>query len=171
MGPFPGHPLREHVLAHGDVLTTTWHVRAEYAWDTGVAVGRFLRGLKEGKLLGIRCEGCRRTLVPPRAFCELCFRPLHQWVELKDTGTINTFSVSYVNWDASRRETPEVPAVIEIDGASPGMGILHVLGELEGDLQAILDRVRIGMRVRAVWKPPQERQGAITDIRYFRLEE
>jgi len=169
MEPFAGHSLREHVLAQGEVLTTSWRVKAEYAWDTGVAVGRFLQGLKDGKLMGIRCAGCRRTLVPPRAFCELCFKPLHDWVELRDSGVINTFSISYVNWDASRRETPEIPAVIEIDGASPGMGILHLLGEIEGDLDAIRNRVKIGMRVQAVWKPPQERQGAITDIKYFRL--
>ena len=169
MEPFPGHSLREHVLTEGEVLTTSWRVKADYAWDTGVAVGKFLRGLKDGIILGIHCPDCGRTLIPPRAFCELCFKPLHQWVELQDTGTINTFSVSYVNWDASRRETPEIPAVIEIDGASPGMGILHVLGEIEGDLETIQNKVKIGMKVQAVWKPSEERQGAITDIRYFKL--
>ena len=127
-----GHPLSEAVL-RGQVTTTDWRVKAEYAWDTGVAVGRFLAGLKEGKLLGVRCDGCRRTLIPPRAFCELCFKPIHQWVDLQDTGAINTFSVSFVNWDASRREVPEVPAVIEIDGASPGIGIMHILGDV-GDV-------------------------------------
>jgi uncharacterized OB-fold protein len=171
MEAFAGRSLREHALAHGEVLTTSWRVKAEYAWDTGVAVGRFLQGLKEGVILGIRCSGCRRTLIPPRAFCELCFKPLHEWVELNDTGVINTFSISYVNWDASRRETPEIPAVIEIDGASAGMGILHMLGEVDGDLEGIRERVKIGARVQAVWKPPQEREGSITDIKYFRLME
>ena len=126
MEPFAGHSLREHVLTQGEVLTNSWSVKAEYAWDTGVAVGKFLEGLKKGVILGIRCSDCRRTLIPPRAFCELCFKPLHEWVELQDTGVINTFSISYLNWDATRREKPEIPAVIEIDGASPGMGILHV---------------------------------------------
>jgi uncharacterized OB-fold protein len=169
MEPFAGHSLREHLIAGGESLTTSWRVKADYAWDSGVAAGRFLRGLKDGEILGIYCPGCRRTIVPPRAFCELCFRPIHQWVKLEDSGRINTFSVSYVNWDASRRETPEIPAVIEIDGASQGMGLLHVLGEVEGDLKAVLSRVRIGMRVRAVWKPPEARTGSITDIRYFKL--
>jgi uncharacterized OB-fold protein len=30
------------------------------------------------------------------------------------------------------------------------------------------DDIHIGMRVKAVWKPPEEREGAITDVRYFR---
>ena len=152
-------------------MATHWRVKAEYAWDTGRAVGRFLAGLKQGQILGIKCPDCNRTLIPPRAFCELCYRPIDQWVPLSDTGVINTFSVSFVNWDATRRETPEVPAVIEIDGAGPGMGILHVLGEVGEDLTSVLNKVKIGKKVQAVWKPPQEREGSISDIRYFRLIE
>ena len=163
-----GTSLTDQALTQGEALVSYWKVRSEYRWDTGVAVGKFLAGLKGGVLLGIYCPHCGRTLVPPRAFCELCFKPLNRWVELKDRGIINTFSVSFVNWDASRRETPEVPAVIEIEGASSGIGIMHVLGEVGDDLDTILAGVKIGMQVEAVWKPPQDREGAITDIRYFR---
>jgi len=61
-----------------------------------------------------------------------------------------------------RISEPEIPAVIEIDGASPLHGILHKLGEVDPQ------QVHIGMRVKAVWKPENERQGAITDILYFK---
>jgi uncharacterized OB-fold protein len=168
MKPLPGTSLTEHALSQGDALISHWRVKSDYAWDMGVAVSKFLAGMKEGVLLGVYCGRCDRTLLPPRAFCELCFVPLSRWVELKDTGTVNTFSVSYVNWDATRRQTPEVPAVIEIDGASPGMGIMHLLGEVGEDLGAVRAAVSIGTRVQAVWKPPEEREGAITDIRYFK---
>jgi len=165
---FRGTPLREDDLRTGKALTTEWRGRIDYNWDAGVAIGQFLEGLKAGKLLGRKCRGCGRIMIPPRMFCEKCFRRSDEWVELKDTGRVNTFSISYVNWDASRRTTPQVPAVIEIDGASPGMGIMHLLGEVGDSVDEILKRVRIGSRVQAVWKPPQEREGAITDIRYFR---
>jgi uncharacterized OB-fold protein len=56
---------------------------------------------------------------------------------------------------------PRIPTVIEIDGASKGMGILHLLGNVKPE------DVKIGMRVRAVWKPESERTGSITDILYF----
>ncbi len=169
MEPFAGTSLTDQALTQGEVLATQWRVKADYAWDTGVAVGRFMAGLKEGKILGVQCSECNRTLIPPRAFCELCFRPINRWVELRDTGVINTFSVSFVNWDATRREIPEVPAVIEIDAASPGMGILHLLGEVGDDLDSVLAKVSIGKKVQAVWKPSEEREGSITDIRYFKL--
>jgi uncharacterized OB-fold protein len=168
MKQFPGTSLTDHALTAGEVLVSMWRVKSEYNWDAGVAMGRYLQGLKQGKILGIRCSECRRTLVPPRSFCELCFRPLDDWVELSDTGRINTYSVSFVNWDASRRSTPEVPAVVEIDGASPGMAILHLIGEVGETLDEITSRLKLGAPVQAVWKPADEREGAITDIRYFR---
>jgi len=168
MKPFSGTSLTDHALTTGEVLVSMWHVKSDYSWDAGIAMGTYLEGLKQGKLVGIRCPECRRTLVPPRAFCELCFRPLDEWVELSDTGRINTYSVSYVNWDASRRQTPEIPAVVEIDGASRGMAILHLIGDAGDTLDAITSRLKIGTAVQAVWKPPDEREGAITDIRYFR---
>jgi len=134
----------------------------KYNWDAGVAIGRFLNGLKEGKITGVVCKRCKRTMVPPRAFCERCFAPIDEWLELKDTGIVNTFSISYISWDVKRLEKPEIPAVIEIDGASKGMGILHLLGEVKPE------DVKIGMKVKAVWKEKKERIGAITDIRYFK---
>jgi uncharacterized OB-fold protein len=168
MKPFSGTSLTDHALTTGEVLTSLWRVKSEYAWDAGIAISTYLEGLKQGKILGVRCSECRRTAVPPRVFCELCFRPVNDWVELPDTGKINTYSVSYVNWDATRRQTPEVPAVIEIDGASPGMGILHLMGEVGDTLEEITSRLKLGAPVQAVWKPTPEREGAITDIRYFR---
>jgi uncharacterized OB-fold protein len=60
-----------------------------------------------------------------------------------------------------RLKRPEIPAVIEIDGASPGMGILHLIRKV-----APKD-VHIGMRVTAVWKPAAQRTGVITDIAYW----
>lgn len=159
---FKGTSLRESDVPEGRVLSLRWDAHARYAWDAGIAIGRFLQGLKEGRILGVHCKTCRRTVVPPRIVCEWCFRPMVHWVPLQDTGTVQTVSVCYVNWDASRRREPEFPAVIALDGASAGCGILHILGEVTPQT------VRIGMRVQAVWKPPQERIGAITDIRYFR---
>jgi len=97
-------------------------------------------------------------------YCEQCFRPTDEWVKLQDTGKVATYSVSYVNADASRRagEEPILVAVVEVDGASPNMGMLHLLGEVSPD------KVSVGLKVKAVWKPEGERKGAITDIRYFR---
>jgi hypothetical protein len=159
---FPGTPLRDSDIRQGKVLTLEVEPNLRYAWDTGIAIGRFLAELKKGRIVGRQCYRCRRTMVPPRMFCEQCFRPTDRWVVLEDTGRVNTYSISYIRWDASRVKEPTIPAVIEIDGASKGMGIMHFLGEVKPE------DVQVGMRVKAVWKPPRQREGSILDIRYFR---
>jgi len=163
---FPGTSLSETDFAEGNVLFLHDEMNGQFAWDTGVAVGAYLAALREGKLLGSHCSSCRKTVVPPREVCEQCFKPMDRYVELSDRGTVNTYSLCYVTWDVKRIEEPEIPAVIEIDGASPMHGILHKLGEVAPE------KVKIGMRVQAVWKPVEEREGSITDILYFKpLEE
>jgi len=159
---FPATGLSESDFEQNRIITVEWNPRAEYAWDEGVAIGRYLQGLKEGKLIGRVCRNCRRRMIPPRMFCEQCFRPTDEWFEAQDTGTVKTFSLCYVTWDMIKLDHPQIPAVIDVDGASRGMGILHLLAEV--DPQA----VHVGMKVRAVWKPPEQRAGEMTDIRYWR---
>ena len=162
---FPGTPLSEKDFAEGKILFNYDELRGDFAWDTGIAIGRYLAALKEGVILGARCSTCRKVVVPPRTVCEWCFRPMGEYTPLQDTGTVNTFSLCYVTWDVKRIKEPEIPAVIEIDGASPLHGVMHMLGEVDPQ------EVHIGMRVQAVWKPPDEREGAITDIVYFKPQE
>ena len=159
---YPGNEVELKELNEGKYLVEHYETILRYSWTSGVAVSRFLEGLKEGELWGRKCNKCGRTLIPPRAYCEEDFVPTDEWVRVRDTGTVNTFSISYVNNDASRRKKPIIVSVIDIDGASPGMGILHLLGGIEPG------KVEVGMKVEAVWKPKLQRKGAITDIRYFR---
>jgi uncharacterized OB-fold protein len=166
---FPGTSLSEQDFAEGKVLFAHDTLKAEYSWDTGIAIGTYLANLKRGVILGAHCRHCHRTVVPPRTVCEWCFRPMSEYIPLQDTGTVNTFSLCYVTWDVRRIKEPEIPAVITLDGASqlgPAslfMGsIMHKLGEVNPE------QVHIGMRVKAVWKSAKEREGAITDILYFK---
>jgi hypothetical protein len=159
---FPGTPLEEGDFESGKVLFNRDELNGLFAWDTGVAIGQYLSALKDGVILGGYCKTCRRTVVPPRVVCEWCFKPMEEFVPLQDSGVVNTFSLCYVTWDVKRIKQPEIPAVINIDGATPLHGIMHKLGEVEPE------KVKIGMRVQAVWKPADERDGAITDILYFK---
>src|SRR5437867_127962 len=97
-----------------------------------------------------------------RMFCEECFRPTDEWTYIHDTGTIETFSVSYLDTDAKRIAEPILVGVVSLDGASPRMGMMHYFGEMTKD------DIRIGMRVKAEWKPAAERRGSVLDVRYFR---
>lgn len=157
---WPGVVLREADIREKKVLWTEWHPKFEYAYDCGIGYGRYFAELKKGRIVGTKCKKCDRILLPARYFCEWCWRPTDEWVYLEDTGTVNTFSICYTDWLARRIKEPELPAMIEIDG-SGGVAIMGKLGEVEPK------KIRIGMRVKAVWKPEGERIGAITDIKYW----
>ncbi len=159
---YPGHEITPEDVKDEKYLDIPYKFEPKYSWAAGVAISRFLAELKEGKIFARRCTNCERILVPPRMYCEKCFRPTDEWVQIKDTGTVNTYSISHVGTDAMRLKTPILVAVVDLDGATPGMGILHNLGEVEPT------RIRVGMRVKAVWKPSSDRQGSILDIRYFK---
>ena len=117
---------------------------------------------QDGKIIGIHCKRCKRIIVPPRMFCEYCFGPTEEWIEIPDTGIIETFSISYLDPDARRIEEPILVGVVDFDGTPPHHGFMHYFGEMTKD------EISIGMRVKAVWKPENEREGSITDILYFR---
>lgn len=165
---FPGTSLSEKDFDEGKILFNYDELKGDFAWDTGIGIGTYLAGLKQGVILGAACYTCRKIVVPPRTVCEWCYRPMDEYIPLMDMGTVNTFSLCYVTWDVQRIEQPEIPAVIHLDGTSTlesGVimgGIMHKLGEVDPQ------QVHIGMRVQAVWKPAEERQGAITDILYFK---
>jgi hypothetical protein len=159
---YPGFRIRTADFREGKVPYESWHPKVRYAWSTGEAMGRFLEELKNGRIIATHCKKCKRIMVPPRVFCEQCFKPTDGWTYVKDTGTINTYSVSFIGGDASRIKEPITVAIIDLDGASPGMGILHIIGEADRK------EMKFGMKVKAVWKSPNEREGSITDIKYFK---
>jgi uncharacterized OB-fold protein len=157
---FAGEPLSSKDME--EVTHEKWSPAVKYAWSCGEAMSRFLNELKKGKLIGRKCNKCGRVIFPPKMFCEFCFRPTDEWVYLPDTGTIMTYSVSYLDKDAHRIEEPILVGVISIDGASKDMGIMHYFGEMSPD------DIGFGMKVKAVWKPEAEREGSVTDIKYFK---
>ncbi|MDJ0761863.1 MAG: OB-fold domain-containing protein [Myxococcota bacterium] len=104
-------------------------------------------------------------MIPARAFCEVCnLREVNDYFDLPDTGTVKTFTISNINWDSSFLPDGKVNifAVIEIDGAGEDMGLIHKLGEVDRK------DVKVGMKVKAVWKKASERTGNVLDLDYFR---
>ena len=159
---YEGEGLESADIKEGRIPTEKCRPKVKFAWSKGIAMSRFLDELKKGKIIASTCSKCGRIMVPPRTYCENCFRSTDGWKYVKDTGTINTYSISYLAADASRLKEPILVAIIDIDGASEGMGIIHKLGEVDKK------EIRFGMKVKAVWKPEEKRVGAITDIKYFK---
>ncbi|MHA1908252.1 MAG: Zn-ribbon domain-containing OB-fold protein [Candidatus Thorarchaeota archaeon] len=161
MKEVPGVYLRDAELKAEDAIKFEMRPNAKYAWASGIAYSRWVSEFKKGKIIGRRCRQCEKTIVPPRMFCSECFRATDEWVYVKDTGTINTYSISYLDADAKRIKEPILVAVIDLDGASEGVGILHLVSNCKPE------DLHIGMKLKAVWKPENERTGSVRDILYW----
>jgi uncharacterized OB-fold protein len=97
--------------------------------------------------------------IPTRGTCPADGVPMAEEVELPDTGTVTTFCVVNLGYPGQRVTPPYVAAAVLLDGADIAFQHL-ILGCEPGE-------VRMGMRVRAVWRPPQERGTATVNISHF----
>ncbi len=141
-------------------MNLTWR------YGTGWYFGHFFRVLKEeGRLVGLCCPVCRRVYLPPRPVCGNCHAELSEWVPVADTGTVRAFTVVHLPIvdpvTGKPRPTPYGMALIQLDGADTTLN--HYLAEAD------LSKLRIGARVRAVWR--EERQGRMSDILHFEIIE
>jgi uncharacterized OB-fold protein len=141
----------------------SWHgnIPIESRYTVGIAGERFFREVKDNaRFLGTRCPNCDLTYVPPMMYCERCFTRLEEWVEVASKGTVHTYTVLYIDLDGSPLAESEIMAFVKLDGSDGGM--VHRLSEVRPD------EVEIGMRVEAVFKAKDEREGSILDIEYFK---
>jgi hypothetical protein len=132
-----------------------------YKHSTGPTVGRFLAGLKEQKKIwGQRVAG-QGVVVPPLGYSEVDASESGDWVEVAETGEVTAAAVVLEPIDGFHPfAEPFAFVLVRLDGADTALA--HVVKD-------DLDRLRVGTRVRAVWRPDAERTGSIRDIACFRV--
>ena len=135
-------------------------IHVDYRFTAGLAQSRFLKGLSQGRFLGQRCPRCHKVYVPPRGSCPTDGVPTTDEVELSNQGTVTTYCVVNVPFQGQSIEIPYICAQILLDGAN--LAFMGLIQEIPAD------QVRMGMRVEAVWVPPDELGPTMASVRYFR---
>ena len=143
--PSAGQP---RAAEHEPISMITSPVRLTYDHTVSPGESSYLLALAQGRLIGQRCPVCGKVYVPPRGACPVDGVPTRDEVELPDTGTVTTFCVVNVPFHGQRYPSPYVAASVLIDGAD--IAFQHLI------LGCPPEEVRMGMRVRAVWKPREE---------------
>jgi uncharacterized protein len=134
-------------------------IRLDYTVTAGQHLSSYLRAIAQRRLIGGRCPSCTKVYVPPRGGCPTCGVPTTDEVELADTGTVTTFCVIRIPFEAAPFPPPYVAIAVLLDGAS--IPIFHLLRGVPPD------QVRMGTRVRAVWAPDAELAPTLASIRWF----
>jgi uncharacterized OB-fold protein len=99
--------------------------------------GPYWRAAAEGRLLLRRCRDCGEPHYYPRPNCPFCSGET-DWVDAAGNGEVYSFSVM------QRADPPYVIAYVRLD-EGPAM--------MTNIVDCLADQVRIGMRVRAVYRP------------------
>jgi len=137
------------------------HMETDYIYTLGVAGERFFQEIKKnGKIMGAKCRRCGIVYVPPRMYCERCFEKLQEGVRVSSRGTVYTYTVAHIDLNGAKLKEPTIYAMIKIEGTDGGL--IHKLEGVDPE------EVKIGMKVEAVFKPKEKREGSINDIRYFK---
>lgn len=135
-----------------------WNVSHRYTY--GVAGERFFREVMDnGRLMASRCPKCSRSFLPPTLYCEACFVEVTDFRAVESQGTVASFTVLHESLDETERGEPVVIAFVEFEGIAGGW-----LAPLAG---VAAEKVSIGMAVKPVFKPKDQRKGYVTDITHF----
>lgn len=132
-------------------------IRLNYTYTPGRALSEYLHAMKEKRIIGDRCGDTGQVFVPPRGVSPVAGKATTETVDLPDVGYVESFNITRVPI-ATRPDLqpPYCSAWIVLDGASVGFMGLVINCEPES--------VRLGMRVRAVWKPDEELEISATNI-------
>jgi uncharacterized OB-fold protein len=134
-------------------------VSLDYDYAASPEESLFYRGLNEGRIMGQRCPTCQKVYIPPRSACPADGTPTEEEVELSQTGTVTTFCIVNVPFLGQKITPPYVSAYVLLDGAD--IAVLHLI------LGVPAEEVRMGMRVKAVWKPKEEWTYSLENIDHF----
>jgi len=147
---------------NGEITETLVPLTFVYKNRVGGYLQRFLDGLKEKKILGVRCKKCRRVLIPPREVCGRCYTVLNDWVEVKQEGVLEGFTIGHVKIESGEIKDagePYIIGMIRLKNASSGITAI-VKGVSP-------EKLKEGLKVRPVFKETTE--GNYSDLSHFEV--
>lgn len=137
-------------------LSAPYTLQFTYSRTTGPVIGRFLTGLRDGRIEGVRTRS-GKVLVPPVEYDPETSEPTADFVEVGQAGVVTTWTWVSEPRSLHTLQKPFAFALIKLDGADTAM--VHVVDA--GSESAM----KTGMRVKVRWA--EERTGYITDIACF----
>jgi uncharacterized OB-fold protein len=149
-------PLNERITSTDEMRAWTDKIPLRYEYTAGLAGERFLRGLKEGKLLAGRCKKCGKTYLPPKSYCVECFAAIEEFVTVGPRGTVAALTESWVDFQGRRMKNPSTFAFVMFKGVEGG-----IIQRAEGK------SLRIGSAVEPRFAPESARKGSLADIERF----
>jgi len=137
----------------GEVDISTHLISLTYNDTLYPHAARYAHGLLDGKFIGQRISG-DKVAIPGKGYDAIARVMLTEAddVELAPTGTVLSYTViTPVKYRGQKETEPYLSATIILDGAGQSL--------VQQDIRSVpFDEFRVGMRLRAIFKPAAERK-------------
>ena len=84
-----------------------------YKEYTILTLAEYEEGLKNGKLLGLKCASCKKITCHPMPVCQWCSGRSLERMELSGEGELMTFTVIRVPSEGFEEDAPYIPCLVE----------------------------------------------------------
>jgi uncharacterized OB-fold protein len=148
--------LKDRITSVEKLRSWTGQIPFRYEYTAGVAGEKFLRGLREGRILASECTNCGKKYIPPKVYCVGCYREIRRFKQAGPEGVVAALAESSVGFEGDRLVKPKTFAFIVFKGVTGGL--IHF---------ATGTGLEIGSRVVPKFRAPSKRQGTILDIERF----
>lgn len=134
-------------------------VHLDFIVSAGTYLSKYLDGLAEKRILGGKDPVSGKVYVPPRGASPTSGLPTAELVDVRDTGTLTTFCTIEIPFENAAFPPPYAMGAILLDGAD--LPIFHLIRGVP------VSEVRMGMRLRASWVPPERLGATLENIQWF----
>ena len=153
--PLPPYEKKSYVKTR--TMHGSWYL-SSYFYKFNISRTQvFLKGLKDGIVLGLKCRNCNTVSFPPRFICGKCLIKPDQWVRLPETATMASGSATY-DEDDKEREHPYPVIAVRQDG-SDTVWVQNIPDDFD------FKSVYIGMPMKIIWA--EEKVGSWMDIDHY----
>ncbi len=105
-------------------------------------VSEFARYLKDGYIMGSKCNKCGTKSFPPRADCEICLSSEFEFIEFSGRGTLHTFSKIIAAPTGFEESAPYTVGLVDLE---EGGRALAWIGDSIDETE-----IKIGMELQVV---------------------
>lgn len=129
-------------------------ISLDYTVRTNPVAAAFGAALADGRITGHQCPQCGLVYVPPKGFCPIdtIETTAEHEVAITDHGIVTSWTVlTPIQYTGQQERHDYALASILLEGASGTIGQQRLL-------DVPLDEIRMGLRVEAVWAPPDQRE-------------
>ena len=134
-------------------------INLPYSFTAGTATTKFLKSIKEGKLVGQKSSVTGKVTFPPRGADPETGTPTTEEVELPDVATVISFTIVHIPIPNNPIQPPFIVANMVLDDSD--QTFIHLVSGVPNE------DVHIGMKVKAVWKDSSEWDYSFENVKYF----